>query len=403
MLKKSTTFAGILICLINGEAYFDVLLLNSFLNNHYKLKLNVYFGLLNFVFAVLIISVIVVFHELGHYFVARMNNAEISDFAIGFGPEVISFVDSRKTKWSFRLIPFGGYVCCNEESMSFLGKLFLYLGGPIGNLFFAMLISLSTFMYFGDVKPIEYYEISSNPSYVQNDLNNGVRVVDIIQKPGSDGLFVKLSDGNEISGVDLLLTRFRERASCTRYAVLRLTKNSDTTSSSDIILHLSNGSKSFMDSERMLLKKVVVFEKYRKIGLVQAVYKSFTSVIIKFVKNALGLFRAIFDRSARLSGPIDVLKNTREFLSNDMFLFCQWVIALSIGLAVINLLPILPLDGGRVLILAIDLISKRLANIVANVSIYVGFVLMGFVLFKDVKQVVFLHFMRIFEFFRSIL
>ncbi len=58
----------------------------------------------------IVISVLVFIHELGHYLVARMNGVRVEDFSIGFGKEIWGRNDKHGTRWSIRLIPLGGYV-----------------------------------------------------------------------------------------------------------------------------------------------------------------------------------------------------------------------------------------------------------------------------------------------------
>lgn len=60
-----------------------------------------------FVFA---LSVLVFFHELGHFWVARKNGVKVEVFAIGFGPELFGWNDKQATRWKVCLLPFGGYV-----------------------------------------------------------------------------------------------------------------------------------------------------------------------------------------------------------------------------------------------------------------------------------------------------
>ncbi|NVK18125.1 MAG: RIP metalloprotease RseP [Methylocystaceae bacterium] len=60
-----------------------------------------------FIFA---LSVLVFFHELGHYWVARRNGVRVEVFSIGFGPELFGWNDKADTRWKICLMPFGGYV-----------------------------------------------------------------------------------------------------------------------------------------------------------------------------------------------------------------------------------------------------------------------------------------------------
>ena len=56
------------------------------------------------------LTVVVFFHELGHFLVARWNGVRVLVFSIGFGPELFGFNDRHGTRWKLSAIPLGGYV-----------------------------------------------------------------------------------------------------------------------------------------------------------------------------------------------------------------------------------------------------------------------------------------------------
>src|SRR6202046_711229 len=57
-----------------------------------------------------VLSLVVFFHELGHFLVGRWCGVRILVFSIGFGPELIGFYDRHGTRWKISAIPLGGYV-----------------------------------------------------------------------------------------------------------------------------------------------------------------------------------------------------------------------------------------------------------------------------------------------------
>src|SRR3546814_11698749 len=57
-----------------------------------------------------VLTALVFVHELGHYLVARWNDVRVEAFSIGFGPEIFGWNDRAGTRWTFSLIPLGGYV-----------------------------------------------------------------------------------------------------------------------------------------------------------------------------------------------------------------------------------------------------------------------------------------------------
>ena len=57
-----------------------------------------------------VLTVVVFFHEFGHFLVARWCGVGVKAFSIGFGPEVFGFTDKHGTRWKLSWIPLGGYV-----------------------------------------------------------------------------------------------------------------------------------------------------------------------------------------------------------------------------------------------------------------------------------------------------
>src|ERR1700691_5592465 len=57
-----------------------------------------------------VLTIVVFFHELGHFLVARWCGIKVLVFSIGFGPEIIGFYDRYGTRWKISAVPLGGYV-----------------------------------------------------------------------------------------------------------------------------------------------------------------------------------------------------------------------------------------------------------------------------------------------------
>ena len=107
-----------------------------------------------YIFSFLIlISIIVFIHELGHFSFARLFGVRVLDFSIGFGKTIKSWETKSKTVFNLRLLPFGGYVKMNGEEISeksqssdsysskkYYQKLLITLGGPIFNFILAIAI-----------------------------------------------------------------------------------------------------------------------------------------------------------------------------------------------------------------------------------------------------------------------
>src|SRR5262245_56264966 len=71
----------------------------------------------NYVIAPLVLlTVVVFFHELGHFWVARRCGVKVDVFSIGFGSELFGFTDRHGTRWKVSAIPLGGYVKMKGQS-----------------------------------------------------------------------------------------------------------------------------------------------------------------------------------------------------------------------------------------------------------------------------------------------
>src|SRR5262249_45928227 len=122
----------------------------------------------------LVLTVLVFVHELGHYLIARRNGVKIEVFSIGFGPELFGWWDKADTRWKFSTIPLGGYVkmfgdsdassglpianlgqmSAAERAVSFhhkpLGaRAAIVAAGPIANFLFAIVVLALLFMTYG--------------------------------------------------------------------------------------------------------------------------------------------------------------------------------------------------------------------------------------------------------------
>src|SRR5437763_14763231 len=68
-------------------------------------------GLIGYIIPFLfVLTIVVFFHELGHFLVARWAGVKVLVFSIGFGPELVGFNDRHGTRWKISAIPLGGYV-----------------------------------------------------------------------------------------------------------------------------------------------------------------------------------------------------------------------------------------------------------------------------------------------------
>ena len=123
----------------------------------------------------ILLTVLVFVHEMGHYLVARYCGVRVEVFSVGFGPEIYGWNDSRGTRWRFSLIPIGGYVkmfgeqpggpgrdgegpalSAAERAESFAAKTLgqrsaIVFAGPFANFVFAIVVMAGMFMAVGQL------------------------------------------------------------------------------------------------------------------------------------------------------------------------------------------------------------------------------------------------------------
>ena len=137
---------------------------------------------MSFLVSLLVLSALIFFHELGHYYAARLMGVNVQVFSIGFGKKIASFY-KWGTEWKIALIPLGGYVKMQgqddtdptKKSYDYdiynvttpLRLIFILLAGPIANVF------LACFLFFvialGDpniLAPVIVNVVKDSPAFV---------------------------------------------------------------------------------------------------------------------------------------------------------------------------------------------------------------------------------------------
>src|SRR6187397_505156 len=133
-------------------------------------------GLIGYIIPFLfVLTIVVFFHELGHFLVARWAGVRVLTFSLGFGPELVGFNDRHGTRWKISAIPLGGYVKffgddteastpASAETLAVMteeeragsfhhkkvgARAAIVAAGPIANFLLAIVIFTCLFAYFG--------------------------------------------------------------------------------------------------------------------------------------------------------------------------------------------------------------------------------------------------------------
>ena len=119
---------------------------------------------MKFVIAIVIFSIIILFHELGHFLLAKKNGIRVNEFSLGLGPTIFG-ITKGETKYSIKLLPFGG-ACMMEgedadsddersfQKKSVWARISVVAAGPVFNFIMAFIFALILILCVGYDKPV---------------------------------------------------------------------------------------------------------------------------------------------------------------------------------------------------------------------------------------------------------
>ena len=336
--------------------------------------------------AVLVFGFLIFIHEFGHYITARIFHVTIQEFSIGMGPRLVWF-DSKKTgiRYSIAMFPIGGYVAMNGEmeetddpnafdKKPAWQRFIITFAGAFINLVAGLLImtifAASPSVNLGTTVIADFPE----NDYAVSSQDSGLQPKDQIVK----------IDGKRITFPDQLSYEIMRRG----------TKPIEVVVLRDGVEHTFTVTFPVLEEEGQSFGKMDfrVYAKEKTVGgtLVYAVQKS--ALTVRMVWESL--FDLITGRYsfAAVSGPVGISGAIGEAASDGLTPLLSLVALISINLGVMNLLPIPALDGGRLLTITIEMITrKRLPTKVEGIINAVGLILLlglsVVILIKDVIQI----------------
>ena len=319
----------------------------------------------------LIITVVVFVHELGHYLVARANGVRVEVFSIGFGPELWGWNTKTGTRWRVALFPLGGYVRFfgdadaasatpeprelteEEKSWSFQHKRLgqraaVVAAGPAANLVFAVLGLAGLFMVLGQP--------------VTEPVVGGVF-------PGTAAEAAGIQVGDRVVAINgRAVERFQDIQRIVRLEIeqpLELTlKRGDETLTISARPRVDLRKGLFGDMEKVPVLGVSANPSSTRVihhGPISALGESLseTGAMVRATFVGIGQMISGTRNSDELGGPIRIAKGAGEAAQLGLSSVIYYTILLSLNLGLINLFPIPVLDGGHLLFYAVEAILGR--------------------------------------------
>ena len=345
--------------------------------------------LLTIVLALLVFGFLIFIHEFGHYLFARIFKVKINEFSIGMGPKLMSY-KSKKTgiNYALSMLPIGGYVAMageddeSDDPNSFDKKsawqrLIITAAGAAVNLIvgFIVMTLLITITPIGSTTVAEFYtkeESGFEISSAESGLKEGDVIIAI--------------DGKKVSILDELSYEIMRRG--TKPLDITVIRDGSPITVPDVVFPgMTEEGQSFgtMDFK--------VFRAERSFGnlMNHAMRRSFLTVRMCW-ESIYDLLTGRYTMEA-VSGPVGISSAIGDAARQGVASLLHITALISINLGVMNLLPIPALDGGRIITILAEMVSrKRLPKKVEGMINAVGLALLLLlslvIMVKDVVKLI---------------
>ncbi len=329
-----------------------------------------------FLFLAVLVTLVMI-HEFGHYVAAKITGMRVEEFAFGFPPRLFS-KKIGETEYSINMLPIGGYVKITGESFdeaereknkndkkafqnkNRLAQFFVLSAGIIMNLVLAF--AIFTFTNVGE-KYIRADDINYS-SYVKNP-----KIIVTSVSPNSPSKTAGITSGDEVlefrAGNDV--ADLKSVASV--IDLVRRNNEADI----KIIFKKENGEVVTstvravfgVTPDRKSIGMGVMYAEKVNLSFLDSVKKAFSDTgyyTVETVKSYYNLFSKLFTGNnvlSSLSGPVGIAKAVGNASQSGLDDFLSFVALLSINLAVFNALPLPALDGGRILFVIYESLTRK--------------------------------------------
>jgi regulator of sigma E protease len=352
-----------------------------------------------------VLTIVVFFHELGHFLVARWCGVTVKTFSLGFGPELAGFYDRRGTRWRISAIPLGGYVkflgdenesggldqaeldklTPEERKGAFAEKgvaarAAIVAAGPVANFILAIVIFTGIFAIYGRE------EMSARV--------DSVVAGSVAEKAGfQPGDLIVSIDGKPVTTFTDLQRIVSEAADVERHFVV---KRGNAEVALDATPEYKEITDRFGNKQRVPVLGIartaqpseIVTQHFTLPQAAVAAVQETWFVVDRTVSYLVGVV-AGRESADQLGGPIRVAEVSAQVATLGIAALINLAAILSISIGLINLLPVPILDGGHLLFFAVEAIRGRpLSERAQDIGFRIGFVavvmLMLFTTWQDI-------------------
>lgn len=339
------------------------------------------------VLAILLFSGIIIFHELGHFTLAKLNGIRVDEFSLGLGPTIIG-KEIGGTKFSLKLLPFGGACMMGEDevddmsegsfnSKSVWARMSVIVAGPVFNFIMALVFSIIMVAWIGYDKPV-VAGVTQGYSAMEQGIQKGDVITELNGK--SIHLWKEISLFNLMNKDAGTVTVTYERDGKEYTAQIEPRQ---------------------LEGDSFKMMGIQGTGEYTKAGILESVkYGAYTlRYWVDYTFDCLKLLVTGQVGIKQMSGPVGIVNVVDGIYKESAPAGWQVVvlnllniaILLSANLGVMNLLPLPALDGGRLVFLIVEAVRrKRVPPEKEGMVHFAGFalllVLMVVVMYNDIRN-----------------
>lgn len=345
--------------------------------------------------ALIVLGLLIIIHEFGHFLACRLTGVKVEKFSIGFGPEILNW-QSKNTRYVISLLPLGGFVKPAGETVSetdssgpkpgdylaapLLARIFIVCAGVMMNYLLAFALFTLIFLMGrpvpgttvgGFVKgyPAETSGLAAGDHITAlngKEVDTWKDLTDLIEVSPEGPMAVAVERGSE---------------------KLTLQVAPKVESGNDLLGHP-------IQVKRLGITPDPKANKFEKYGLKDSLRAAWETEVFLTVMTHKAIFYMLLGKLSMkaLSGPIGIVTMTGNAVQLGLPYILQLTATLSVSLAVINLFPIPALDGGHLLFLLIEAVRRKRVSLefqerATQVGFFLLLTLMVFIIYNDLVNV----------------
>ena len=347
---------------------------------------------MSFLVSLLVLSVLIFFHELGHYFAARAVGVYVEVFSIGFGKKVASF-HKWGTEWKIAMIPLGGYVkmkgqddsdptniSLDDDSYNTktpAQRIFILLAGPAANFVVAFVLYFAIALGGPNIlSPVIGKVVKDSPAFVAGlHTNDTISSINGVKITTWKEMAKLISDADGSLNLEIIRDGYVEFKTLTPALKDSVNMYGETIQRKMIgigsagvshKLELGVGDTLSYATEQTIFASTVIFTGMQKLIMGEVPAKE-------------------------LGGVISIVKITSDATEAGWMSVLFFAALISVNLGVLNLLPIPALDGGHIMFNLYEFITKRAPSESVLIKLTIAgwvmlFSLMGLGLYNDINR-----------------